>query len=251
MKLSNQIAVFALGAVALISTGCAVFQNNAQPTRAATQTPFIIFVPVTTTPEPATVTPLPTITAATAATPTRTATRVVAAKPTATRTKTSAPVAAGPSPTTATVCTYGTPTVTEPDKAASIMTREDRPAMGSSFVFKWIPPSNIAGDDIGYKIHMDATSTTGKPVNSVNVYISHNKFVSESQKQQCGGQSCFIYDPQRVWYLKQGSVNSIVTYYIAVVKFNGSIDDLGNLSGTASECNGSQSEKRSITLIVQ
>jgi hypothetical protein len=92
---------------------------------------------------------------------------------------------------------------------------------------------------------MDSVSSTGKPVASVNVYISHTKFISEGQKKQ------FVYDASRVWYLKEGGNNSTVTFYISVVKFSGAIDDLGNLTGTAGECSGSQSEKRSIALLVQ
>jgi len=246
VKLSNQIFGLLFATAALSMTSCGILPNNsAQPTRATTQTPLIVYVPVTTTPEPATVTPLATITSSAPTTPTRTSTRAVVAKATATKTKTAAPVAAGPTALTAPVCAFGPPLLIEPDRQASIMTKENSPAVGASFIFKWTPPENIGGDDIGYKIHMDSVSQTGKPVTSVNVYISHNKFISEGQKKQ------FVYDANRVWYLKEGSNNSTVTFYISVVKFSGAIDDLGNLSGTASECSGSQSEKRNISLIVQ
>jgi len=91
---------------------------------------------------------------------------------------------------------------------------------------------------------MDSRALTGKPVTSDTVYISHNKFVSESQGKK------FIYDSQRVWYMKQAGEAATVTWYLSVVKFTGNIDDLGHLSGTASECSGSRTPARVINLIV-
>ena len=249
MKLSNHIYLFArgviaLGVVALYATGCGLLPNNsAQPTRAATQTPFIVFVPVTTTPEPATVTPLATVTSSAPPAATRTATRAVVARATATRTKTAAPVAVGPSATAAPACAFPPPTILDPNDGAQRTTFETRPG-SDTFIFRWDPPPGVGGDDIGYKIQMDARTLAGKSITSDTVYISHNKFMTESQKKQ------FVYDAQRVQYMKQGGEGSTVTWYLSVVKFTGNIDDLGHLGGTASECSGSQTPRRSINLVV-
>src|SRR5512146_2352000 len=57
--------VVALSAVALWLAGCSTANPTVtSATRAATQTPWFIYIPVTTTPEPATITPLPTVTSA-------------------------------------------------------------------------------------------------------------------------------------------------------------------------------------------
>lgn len=244
MKLSNQIIGVMMGVAILAITSCGILPNSsAQPTRAPTQTPFIVYVPVTTTPEPATVTPLATITSSAPATPTRTLTRAVVARATATRTKTAAPVAVGPSPTTAPACSFPPPNVLDPNDGAQRTTFENKPG-SDTFIFRWDPPPGVGGDDIGYKIQMDAKTLAGKPINGDTVYISHNKFMSDSQGKK------FVYDNQRVWGMKQGGESSTVVWYISVVKFTGNIDDLGHLSGTATECSGSRTVPRSINLVV-
>lgn len=256
MKFYNPVIGFAFGVIALVATGCGVLQNNsAQPTRAATQTPFIVFVPVTTTPEPATVTPLPTVTSAVTQTPAKTATtaRVVSSKPTATKTKApAAPVATGPTATSAPVCTSDPIIPTDPGDSASVLTFAAHPGSGS-FIFKWATPANAGGDDFGYKIQMNSTTIGGKPAGGDTLYISHNTFISDNQKQNCPGrQSCLVYDGQHVWGLK-GSEDTNVSWYIAAVRFTGTIDDQYHLSpgGKATECTGSKSSTRIIRLIVQ
>jgi hypothetical protein len=99
---------------------------------------------------------------------------------------------------------------------------------------------------------MNSATISGKLVGGDTIYITHNTFISDSQKQKCSGRSCVIYDGQHVWGLK-GSEDTIVTWYIAAVRFTGTIDDQNHLSanGTASECVGSQSPKRTIRLVVQ
>lgn len=252
MKLSNQIIGLALSMLALsISTGCGILPlNTAEPTRAATQTPYIVYVPVTTTPELATVTPLATTTSSAPPTATRTSTRAVVARATSTRTKTAAPVAVAPSATAAPVCTSG-PVLDpiEPNDGAERRTFAKRNG-SDTFIFRWTPPANAGGEDYGYKIQINSTHLNGKPAGSDTVYIAHNKYISDSQKQQCGGRSCFIYDNARVHNLPAGDEDVNVTWFIAVVKFSGTINDAGNLTGTAVECTGSKTTPRTIILKV-
>ncbi len=249
MRFTNSIFLVSLGIGAGILSACSS-NPPSTATRVATQTPFIVFVPVTTTPEPATITPLPTVTPEVIAkTPTRTATRaVVAVRPTASRTV--PPPPAGPPPTTAPACTFAPPTLLEPNDGAERRTFETR-AGSDAFVFKWTPPASAGGDDIAYKIQIDAKKAAGKPAGSDVVYITHNKFVSDSQKESCPGkQSCFIYDAQRVHNLPQGDETVTVLWSISIVKFKGTIDDQGYLTGTPTECTGSHSTTRQINLIV-
>lgn len=244
MKLSNQILSLMLGIASLAISSCGILPNNpAQPTRAATQTPFIVYVPVTTTPEPATITPLATVTSSAPSTATRTLTRAVVVRATPTRTKTAAPVAAGPTATTAPSCTFPAPNVLDPNDGAERRTFETRPG-SDTFIFRWDPPPGVGGEDIGYKIQLDARTLAGKSINGDTVYITHNKYVSDSQGKK------FIYDSQRVWGMKNGGENSIVTWYVSVVKITGNVDDLGHLSGNAAECSGSRSAPRTISLVV-
>lgn len=252
MKLSNQMFGLALSVLALsISTGCGILPiNSAQPTRAATQTPYIVYVPVTTTPEQATITPLATTTSAAPPTATRTLTRAAVVRPTATRTKTAAPVAAGPSATSAPACTSG-PVLDpiEPNDGAERRTFATRNG-SDTFIYRWTPPANAGGDDFGYKIQINATHLNGKPAGSDTIYIQHNKYVSDQQKQNCGGRSCLIYDNARVHNLPAGDEDVNVSWYISVVKFSGSISDAGYLTGTAVECSGSRTTPRTIILKV-
>ncbi len=244
MRFTNLVFLVALGIFVVMASACGSNTANAQPTRVATQTPYIVFVPVTTTPEPATVTPLATITPEVVVkTATRTATRaVVVVRPTVTKTSPPAPV--GPSSTAAPACAFAAPTVTEPDERAEVRTFENRPGTGA-FIFKWIPPPSIGGDDIAYKIQLDSkSSTTGKPVNGDTVYITHSKYMSEGQGQR------LVYDSNRVWGMKQGGDGATVYYYVSVVKFKGNIDDSYHLVGSAVECTGSRTALRAISLIV-
>lgn len=247
MKFSNQIVGSVLGVIVLAATGCGILPNNsAQPTRAATQTPFIVFVPVTTTPEPATVTPLPTVTSNAPQSPTRTATsaRIIAIKPTATKTKQPvAPVVTGPTATTTPTCTSDPIIPLDPGDNASVTTFVQHAGSGA-FIFKWNQPANAGGDDFGYKIQMDGRTISGKPGGGDTVYISYNKFNSESQGKQ------FTYSGQQVWGLQRNNEDTIITWYIAAVRFTGTIDDQGHLNGKATECAGSQSTRRNIRVVV-
>jgi len=243
VRFTNLHFLGALGIVAVLASACGSNTVNAPPTRVATQTPFIVFVPVTTTPEPATVTPLATITPETSAkTPTRTRTRVVVVAR-ATATKAPPTVPAGPSPTAAPACAFSAPSLLEPNDGAERRTFATR-AGADTFIFKWIPPPNIGGDDIAYKIQMDSRKSSGKPGGSDTVYLTHNKFMSEGQGQR------FVYDAQHVHNMPQGDENVTVFWYISIVKFKGSIDDSSHLTGSAVECTGSRTQTRQLSLLV-
>lgn len=252
MRFTHSIFLVVLVFSAGMLSACGSNPSNIQPTRVPTQTPFIVFVPVTTTPEPATVTPLPTITPpAATAIPPRTSTRaaVVVVRPTATRT--SPPAPAGPSPTPPPACAFAAPVLIDPNDGAHRVTFATRPG-SDTFTFVWTPPASVGGDDIGYKIQMDARKSTGKPAGSDTVYITHNRFVSDSQKEPCPGkQPCYIYDRDRVHNMPQGDEDVNILWYISIVKIKGSIDDRGYLTGSATECTGSRSATRQLTLEVR
>ncbi len=245
MKVKNLKWIIALGIVALAVSACG--NSNATltppPTRVATQTPWIIYVPVTTTPEPTVLPLLPTAEGKTTTVPTRPPTRAVVAKPTVAPTK--PPVVAAPiaKPTAAPACAYSQPDILEPNDGAERRTWETRPG-SDTFIFKWNPPPNIGGEDLAYKIQISSTRPGGKPAGGDVVYITHNKFVSDGQGRK------FVYDAQRVHGLAQGGDDVTVVWNISVVKFTGTISEQGYLTGTAVECTGSRTANRTIILKV-
>ena len=178
------------------------------PTRAATQTPWIIYVPVTSTPEPATVTPLPTVTAAG---PARAPTKPPATRPPATKAPpTAAPAAAAPTASPAPACNLGTARPTFPENGSP------RSANGA-IIFKWDPPGTLSGigdSHVGYMIQMQSRRG-GQLYNGDTVYVSHNKYFQDSQ---------FTYDRRAVASLAGGDTATL-TWNVTVVKTSGSFND--------------------------
>lgn len=201
-----------LSALTLGVTGCGGDTMPATPpsTRAATQTPWIIYVPVTTTPEPTAPPLLPTV-AVKAATPTRTPTRgVTPTRPPAVPTKPPAAVTplVQPSPTAA--CSIGSVTLTFPENG-SYRTK------GAAFEMKWIPPAALAGQtdpNIGYKIELESRRGN-RVVNGAVVYVSHNKYLRDGK---------FVYGPREVAGLAAGD-NAVVTWKVTIVQATGGFDD--------------------------
>ena len=214
MRNSKLTIIVALGALAVVASACGSLAPAPTPTRVATQTPWVIYVPVTTTPEPATVTPLPT---ATSAQPTRTATRAVVAKPTATKAPpTKAPVAAAPSNTPAPACSLGTVTPTFPEDGAPRTTRADGSG-GAAIIFKWDPPSTLTSPTdphVGYKIEVESRRGN-QHVNGVVLYISANKYLKDGQA---------VLDPRAVSGLAAGD-DAVAIWQVTIVKTSGDFND--------------------------
>jgi hypothetical protein len=184
------------------------------PTRAATQTPWIIYMPVTTTPEPATVTPLPTVTPAQ---PTRTATRAIVIRPTATKAPpTPVSVAAAPTATPQPACNLGTVTPTFPEDGAPRNTRADGSG-GSAIIFKWDPPPTLTSQTDphnGYMIQV-VSRRGSQQINGVTLYISANKYLQDRQ---------VVLDSRAVSGLAAGD-DAVATWNVTVVKTTGDFSD--------------------------
>ena len=247
MKVKNLTWLVWLGALAWALSACGSGNTTVTPppTRNATQTPWIIYVPVTTTPEPATVTPFPTVDSpgsnpGVRPTATRTPTRAsapAAAKPAATATR--PPAAATTAPTAAPVaCNLGSVTLVFPDNNAPRKTKRSAPA-SDTFDLRWTPYQPGEGDaQVGYRIDLESKSGS-KVINSDSVFVSHNWFIQNNQR--------FIYDAQRIHNLAAPSSNDevSVTWKVTVVKTTGSFDNHSRASGNVIPC-GAASELRVI-----
>ena len=213
MKVKKAKWIIAFGILALAQSACG--NSNATltppPTRGATQTPWIIYVPVTTTPEPALLPLLPTAEAKTTAIPTRAPTRAtVVAKPTVVPTKPPVSVAPVAKPTEAPACSIGTVTLTFPENGTSRN-------KGAAFEMKWIPPAALSGlsdPNVGYKIELESRRGN-KPVNGDAAYISHNKYFQDGK---------LVYDRNKVSNLAAGD-DAVVTWKVTIVKVTGAFDD--------------------------
>ena len=206
-----------LSASVLAASACSASPAQTPPlTRAATQTPWIIYVNVTSTPEPATVTPLPTV--AVAAAPTRTATRSVA-RPTATKAPPTKSVVAAAPPTNspAPACSLGTVTPSFPEDGAPRNTRADGSG-GSAIIFKWtnVPPdiSGIGDAHFGYMVQVESRRGTAH-VNGTTLYISANKYIQDGQ---------LVLDPRAVSSLAAGD-DALAIWSVTIVKTSGSFND--------------------------
>jgi len=208
--------------------------------RQATQTPWIIYVSVTTTPEPAIITPLPTVTtgrpAATIA-PTRAA---VATRPAPTRTTTPAPIA---QPTATQACNLGTVQLKSPEDGAPRNFKRD--GGGIAFIFEWQPPATVSGPGdpkIGYQVDMTSRRQgTGTVINGARRMISNNKFHENGLR--------FIFDRDAVKNLAGGD-NASVAWTVTVVKALANFDDANYLQVPVVVC-GPPTPPRSIQLIVE
>ncbi|MCI0475677.1 MAG: hypothetical protein L0Y55_05475 [Anaerolineales bacterium] len=224
MKIKKTGWIIAFGLLALSVSACGTSNATLTPpaTRSATQTPWIIYVPVTTTPEPTHLPLLPTAEVKAAAT--RTSTRpVVVAKPTVVPTKPpvapSAPVA---QPSAAPACSIGTVTLTFPENGAPRN-------KGAAFEMKWTPPAALSGETettVGYRIEMESRRGS-KIVNGSTVYVSHNKYLRDGK---------FVYDRGAVTMLAAGD-DAVVTWKVTIVKASGGFDEgQQNASGSIVNC---------------
>ncbi len=238
MKITKPKWIVMLGAMALVLSACSsgAPSTATAPTRVATQTPWIIYVPVTVTPEPATITPLPTVEVRT--TPTRTPTRTVApVRATATPTKPAAPSAPVVVATPVPACNLGTVTPYFPENGVR-RTINIVGTSGPAFEFKWNTPLGSGPQDptIGYRI--DITSKRGgQTVGGDVVYVSHNKYIERGM---------YSYEGPKVRRLGAGD-SAMVTWYVTIVKVTGSFNDDGTKTGTEISC-GSPSQTMLIDL---
>lgn len=239
MKITNSKYFVALGIMAIVLSACSPTGSTTvtPATRVATQTPWIIYVPVTVTPEPATITPLPTAEVRT--TPSRTPTRApVAVKPAATATK---PPVAAPPPTVTKppACNYGTVTPYFPENGTT-RTLNPGGTSGPAFEFKWNTPlQGVQDATIGYRI--DIVSKRGnQQVNGDVVYVSHNKFIEDGK---------YIYEGPRVRLLAGGQEdNTTVIWQVTIIKITGSFDPQGRMTGSEMNC-GAPSAPQTIGLV--
>jgi hypothetical protein len=215
VKIKNLKWIIALGVVAQIVSACGNSNATLTPpaTRAATQTPWIIYVPITTTPEPTLLPLLPTAEVKTTTVPTRAPTRA-AVKPTVVPTK-PVVVASVAKPTAAPACSYGTVNLKEPENNASRHTKSQGIG-GDTFRFIWDPPASLQGPSdtqVGYKIAI--SSQRAGFSNGATLYVSHNKYWNDK---------VVILDKPAVSTLASGEdVN--VTWNVTIVKTSGSFND--------------------------
>jgi len=256
VNVKKTILALALIALALVSIACS--GSDATPTRTRvaealpTQTPWVIYVPVTVTPGPATATLEPTVTPSgpqpTATKPPATARPAQPTKPprTAPPAATAAPTDAGPpspAPPTATTApscgqAYQVTKLTFPENGAK---RRARPGggAGATIQFKWDP---IAGYDLDPKIGYRVNIST--PKNSAALYISHNAYLKEQVA---------ILNQQATYGLTNGD-DATATWTVDVIMTDGEFNDVGDDTqppvGTISTC-GPTSPPFTIQLAVQ
>ncbi|MCC7164493.1 MAG: hypothetical protein IT331_18515 [Anaerolineae bacterium] len=259
MNVKKTIAVFMFGALAVLSAACG--GGDATPTRTrvaqqeATQTPWIIIIPVTVTPGPPTATLEPTSTPSVVESspvpptntrppqptkppaPAATEPSVVVTQPT---TPAESPTAAPPPPTPTPSCgePYQVTTLTFPENGAK---RRARPGSGAgaTIQFKWEPVVGFEMDPkIGYRV------SVGTPRNSAALYISHNAYLADPVA---------ILNQQATYGLTQGD-DMQATWFVDVIRttgdFNDSGDDAQPPSGTITPC-GPSSPTFSIELVVE
>jgi hypothetical protein len=234
VKVTNLKVIFALIGLATAASACGTPGQSATPTRVATQTPWVIYVPVTTTPEPATITPLPTVTSVQ---PTRAPTRIPPTKAPPTKAPpTAAPVAAAPTKTPVPACELGTATPTFPEDGAPRHTPSD------AIIFKWDPPSTLTGPTdphVGYRVEIESRRG-GQHINGVVLYISANKYLQDGQA---------VLDKRAVAGLA-GNDNATATWTVTVVKASGDFSETDLTSQPAGLINcGAPSRTMSVQLI--
>ncbi len=226
MNVKNTLLVALLGLVAALGVACAG-NGGPTPTRTPraealnnpTQTPWIIYVPVTTTPEPFTVTPLPTVTsAAPTQPPPPPATRTRAPQPTArpvkpTATPADSPTAAPPPASPTPEC--GPYTVAAlgplPENGVTRNTKQN-PGGNMALVFNFTPAVSYPLDTkIGYMLQVKAKA------NSAARYMSHNGFLASHQ---------MVLDQYAVYNLTlPGGDDTTVNWTITPVMSTGGFND--------------------------
>lgn len=254
MNVKKTIAIFFLSALAVLSAACSG-SGNATPTRARvaqnepTQTPWIIYMPVTVTPGPATATLEPTSTPnappPTAVPPTNPPAPVNTRPPQPTNppqptTPPESPTAEQPTATPAPSCgeAYQVTKLTFPENGAKRQAKAGSGA-GKTIQFMWEPVVAYEIDPrIGYRVNVST------PRNSQALYISHNEFLKEQVA---------ILSQQATFGLTQGD-DTTATWSVDVImasgEFNDSGDDTQPPLGTVTVC-GATSPQFTIELEVQ
>ncbi len=254
MNVKKFIAIIGLSALAFVSAACA--GGDATPTRTRvaeaqpTQTPWIIYLPVTVTPGPATATLEPTSTPNAPPTdvppaPTNTRRPVTAAPPQPTNppaptTPAESPTAVPPPATPQPSCgqPYQVTTLTFPENGAR---RRAKPGSGAgaTIQFKFDPVVAYELDPkIGYRVNVST------PRNSQALYISHNTYLKEQ---------VVILNQQATFGLTQGddaNASWSVDVIMASGEFNDSGDDAQPPLGTVAVC-GPSSPTFTIELVVE
>lgn len=202
--------------------------SDATPTRTrvaqaeATQTPWIIYIPVTTTPGPATATleptstpnapqPTPVPATRTRAPATARPAPVVTKPPTA---PPEPPTAEPPTATQAPSCgqTYQVKNLTFPEDHALREAKAGSGA-GKTIQFKWDPIASYELDPkIGYRVSI------ASPSNSQALYISHNKYLKDPVA---------ILSQQATYGLTQGD-DTTATWHVDVIMTTGEFNDAGD-----------------------
>lgn len=244
------IGLTSLGALLLASAACS--GNDAAPTRTRvaeaqpTQTPWLIYIPVTVTPGPATATLEPTSTSSapepTAVPPTRTRAPVTQAP-----TQPPQPTAPPESPTAELPTSTPTPSCGQPYQVTNLTFPENNTkrqakagsGAGKTIQFKWDPVAAYEMDPhIGYRVNVST------PRNSQALYISHNTYLKEQVA---------ILSQQATYGLTQGD-DTTANWNVEVIMASGEFNDVGDDTqpplGTITVC-GPVSPTFSIELEVQ
>ncbi len=250
------IALSSFAALALASAACG--GGDATPTRTRvaqaepTQTPWIIYMPVTVTPGPATATLEPTSTPnapqPTAAPPTKPPANTRPPQPSAPQptappqppAPSEPPTANAPTATPAPSCgqAYQVTTLTFPENGAK-REAKDGSGAGKTIQFKWDPIAAYEMDPkIGYRVLIST------PSNSQALYISHNAYLKEQVA---------ILNQQATFGLTQGD-DTTANWHVEVIMASGEFNDVGDDTqaplGTITVC-GPSSPTYSIELVVQ
>lgn len=238
-------------ALALTSAACG--GADATPTRVRvaqaepTQTPWIIYIPVTVTPGPATATLEPTSTPdapqPTAVPPTKPPANTRPPQPTALPQPTAPPESPTSEPPTATPApscgqVYQVTNLTFPENGAK-REAKDGSGAGKTIQFKWDPIASYEMDPkIGYRLNIST------PQNSQALYISHNAYLKEQ---------VVILSQQATYGMTQGD-DTTANWNVDVIMASGEFNDVGDDTqpplGTITVC-GPSSPTFSIELVVR
>ena len=239
VNVEKMIAI--VGLVVLAGLNAACTDAGPTPTRTpravadsgnATQTPWFVYVPVTTTPEPFTVTSLPTVTSS-APTPRPTNTRpprpAATTKPTVAPT-TAIPPTAGPTDTPVPSCgqVFQVNAI-----GASVFPKDgdtrDTSATGAGRTIQFKFPAAVSyqlDPTIGYRIDI---SRANGPIASQR-YMSHNGYLIA---QNGNG---IVLDARALWILSGGGDTNL-TWTVTVIKVSGGFDDVSEkASGSETSC---------------
>lgn len=253
MNVKKIIAVVLLGMLAGLSAACS--GAGPTPTRTpravadsgiATQTPWFIYVPVTTTPEPFTVTPLPTVTSS-APTPKPANTRPPrTAVPAATKTPvppTGVPTTPTPAPSPTPSCgdTYTVSTLILPEDGNTKAIPQNNPGGNAAIIFRFTPANGITyqlDPQIGYQVHIVAQANR-----SAARYMSHNAYMLKYNSGQGQG---MVLDKNAVSGLAGDGTSA--TWNVTVVRSSNGFDDNQELAlGDITPC-GPASASNSIII---